>query len=299
MSFIGGGLKMDENLKEIKRVLWVVLLLNIMVALAKVILGSFVKSSSILADGFHSMADGSSNIIGLVGIAIAMRPVDKDHPYGHKKFETFAALGIAGLLALAIAGILHEAYERIVTPVIPKVNGLSFVVMLITLGINLWVVNYENKKGNTLQSDILVSDAYHTRSDIYVSLSVIVTLIAVKFGMIWVDTLASLVIAILIGIAAWEIIQHSSTVLCDKAMLDEEHVVDLAMQVNGVKGCHKVRSRGRQDDLKVDLHIQVDPMTVVQDAHLISHEVAAAVCRQIQGVSDVVVHVEPLGDVEG
>lgn len=287
-----------NNLKEIKRVLWVVLLLNVMVALAKVILGSLTKSNSMLADGFHSMADGSSNIIGLVGIAAAMRPVDKDHPYGHKKFETFAALGIAGLLGLAIVGILHEAYGRLLNPVTPEVNGLSLGVMVVTLGVNLWVVHYENKKGVALQSDILVSDAYHTRSDIYVSLSVIGTLIAVKFGIVWVDTVASLVIAILIGTAAWEIIQHSSTILCDKAMLDENHIADLALQVDGVKGCHMVRSRGRQDDLKVDLHIQVDPMTIVQDAHLISHEVAATVCRQIQGVSDVVVHVEPLGDVE-
>lgn len=289
---------MEDNLKEIKRVLWVVLFLNVSVALAKMILGIWVHSHSILADGFHSMADGSSNIIGLVGIATAMRPIDKDHPYGHKKFETFASLGIAGLLALAVVGILHEAYERVVHPVIPKVSILSFVILMVTFGINLWIVRYENKKGKALQSDILVSDAYHTRSDLYISLSVIITLIAVKFGIAWMDTAVSLVIAVFIGVAVWKIIHHSSKVLCDKAVLDENHIVHLALQVNGVKGCHMVRSRGRQDDLKVDLHIQVDPMTVVQDAHLISHEVAAAVCRQIRGVTDVIVHVEPVGDVE-
>jgi len=286
----------ENNLKQIKFVLWFVLVLNLTVALAKIMVGYLIRSNSMMADGFHSLADGSSNVIGLVGITAAMQPVDADHPYGHKKYETFSALGIAGLLGVAVLGILHEAFQRLANPVVPEVNPASFLVMLVTLGVNIWVVRYEKKRGEELKSDILISDSYHTGSDIYVSLSVIVTLVAVKFGLYFLDTVASLVIAILIAKAGWEIIKHSSSVLCDQAVLDEDRIVELVMTVEGVKGCHKVRSRGRADDLKVDLHIQVDPAIQIEKAHGISHEVVKTVCREIAGVSDVVVHVEPETD---
>jgi cation diffusion facilitator family transporter len=285
---------LNDNLVKIKRVLWIVLFLNLGVAAAKSIMGLLIRSTSMTADGVHSLADGSSNIVGLVGITAALKPVDRDHPYGHKKFETFASLGVVALLLLAVIGILHNAWSRLGRPVVPAVNGLSFLVMIFTLVVNLWVFRYENKQGRALHSDLLVSDAYHTLSDVYVSLAVIVTLLAVKFGMVWVDPAASLVIAGLIAHAAWEIIRHSSSVLCDKAVLDEERIVAIALEVGGVRGCHKVRSRGRADDLQVDLHIEVDPQIAVEKAHEISHQVAAAVSKSHEGVADVVVHIEPV-----
>lgn len=284
---------MDTNLKKIRQVLWIVLLLNLAVSLAKSLMGYLTKSNSMMADGFHSLADSSSNVIGLIGIAAAMKPEDQDHPYGHKKFETFAALGIAALLLIAIISILHEAWGRLENPVIPQISIASFIVMLFTLAVNILVVKYEKKQGEILKSDILISDAYHTTSDIYVSVSVIITLVAIKFGLVWLDTLASLVIAGFIAHAAWEIVSRSSSVLCDQAMLDEAQVTQTVIQVAGVEGCHKIRSRGRSDDLKVDLHIQVNPRIAVAQAHEISHLVAEALCREHQGVSDVVVHIEP------
>lgn len=284
---------MNEKMKQIKHVLWVVLFLNAAVSIAKIVLGLFTKSNSVLADGFHSMADSTSNIIGLVGISAAMMPVDRDHPYGHKKFETLAALGIAGLLGMTVLTILHQAYERMIHPVIPEVNFYSFIVMVATMGINILVVRYEKKQGTALQSDILISDFYHTASDIMVSLSVILTLVAIKLGWFWLDTIAAIIIAGLIAVAAWRIIKHGSMVLCDQAVLDEEQVISLAMEVDGVHGCHKVRSRGRKDDLQIDLHIQVDCAATIDEAHQIGHWVANVVRQEIEGVSDVVVHVEP------
>lgn len=284
---------MNDNMKKIKHVLWLVLVLNLAVATAKMILGLLTNSNSILADGFHSIADSTSNVIGLVGINAAMMPVDRDHPYGHKKFETLAALGIAGLLGMTVLTILHEAYERLAHPAIPAVNVLSFIVMLITMTINILIVGYEKKQGAVLKSDILLSDSYHTASDIVVSLSVILTLVAIKLGWFWLDTFAAMVIAGLIAMAAWRIIKQESMILCDQAILEEEEIVNLAMEVQGVQGCHKVRSRGRRDDLQIDLHIQVDYAATINEAHRIGHCVADAVRQEIEGVADVVVHVEP------
>lgn len=284
---------MNDKMSQVKHVLWVVLFLNIIVSTGKILLGFLTKSNSILADGFHSIADGTSNIIGLVGITAAMMPVDRDHPYGHKKFETMAALGIAGLLGMTVVTILHEAYERILNPVIPEVNLYSFLVMAGTMLINIMVVRYEKKQGAALQSDILLSDSYHTATDILVSLSVILTLVAIKLGWYWLDTVAAIIIAGIIAIAAWKIVKQGSMVLCDQAVLNEEAIINLAMEVDGVQGCHKVRSRGRRDDLQIDLHIQVDCAATIDEAHQIGHNVADAVRKEFEGVSDVVVHVEP------
>ncbi len=284
---------MNEKMRKVKHVLWVVLFLNAAVSIGKIVLGLYTKSNSILADGFHSIADSTSNIVGLVGISIAMMPVDRDHPYGHKKFETMATLGIAGLLGMTVVTILHGAYERIFDPVIPQVNIYSFLVMTVTVFINIMVVRYEKKQGIALQSDILLSDSYHTATDILVSLSVILTLVAVKLGWFWLDTVAAIIIAGLITVAAWKIIKQGSMVLCDQAVLNEEAIIGLAMEVEGVQGCHKVRSRGRQDDLQIDLHIQVDSDATIDEAHQIGHWVADAVRKEFEGVSDVVVHVEP------
>lgn len=284
---------MDAKMSKIKRVLWLIFGLNILVSGIKIILGYHTNTNSVLADGFHSLTDGTSNIIGLVGIHAAMAPVDREHPYGHKKFETMASLAIAALLSITVLTILHEAYERMINPVIPEVNLVSFAVMLITLGVNLLVVRYERKQGIALQSDVLISDSYHTGSDILVSLAVIATLIGVKLGWLWLDTVASLVIAALIAGAVWKIVKHAGAILCDRAVLDEERVVKLALEVEGVQGCHKVRSRGRSDDLQIDLHIQVNRDVTVAKAHDISHSVADLVRREIEGVGDVVVHVEP------
>lgn len=284
---------MKNDLSEVRRVLWIILFLNLLVSALKVLLGLFTVSQSMLADGFHSLTDGSSNVVGLIGLAFAMQPTDRDHPYGHKKFETFSTLGIAMLLILVVVGILHGTYERILNPIVPQVNWISFAVMLLTLVINFYVVKYELREGKRLQSDLLISDAYHTQSDIYVSLSVIVSLIAVKLGLIWVDTVAAIVIAVVISRAIWEIVKHSSMVLCDQAVLDEDLVGSIVMGVPGVLGCHKIRSRGREDDLNLDLHVLVSPTLTVEEAHEIADAVEAKVKTEIQGVSDIVVHIEP------
>ena len=123
-----------------------------------------------------------SNIIGLIGTAIAAKPADESHPYGHRKFETFTTIGIALLLFIISINIIKSGIAKIVNPVTPQVDIYSFIVMIITIAINIFVIIFETKAGKRLNSDILVSDAIHTKSDVYISLSVILSLIAVKLG---------------------------------------------------------------------------------------------------------------------
>jgi cation diffusion facilitator family transporter len=288
--------KRFAHYRTIKMVLISILALNWSVAIAKIVCGLVIRSSSMTADGFHSLSDGASNIIGLVGIHFASRPKDNDHPYGHRKYETFFALGIAFLLFIVAIGIVHESLGRFSNPVIPNINAISFIIMILTMVVNFFVMHYENKKGRELKSDILISDALHTRADIFISLSVIIALFAIKFGYPILDPIISMMIAIFIAYAGYGIMKTSSAILCDTAaILDVKQIVDIVLSIEGTKNCHKVRTRGRPDDIYVDLHVQVDNNTRIDAAHKISYAIEDAIKRSIPEVTDVVVHMEPKG----
>lgn len=283
-----------ERYRDIRRVLIKVLALNWLVALAKILYGLSTRSTSMAADGLHSLSDGTSNIIGLIGIRLAGQPTDSDHPYGHKKYETFFSLGIAVLLWFIAFNLFKQAILRIQHPITPKVNLTSFLVMLVTLVINVLVMRYEQKRGKALHSDILIADAKHTRADIFTSWTVIVALTAAKLNFPILDPLATLVISLFIAYTGYSIAKESSAVLCDSAaILDVKKIVDIVLKVPGVKTCHKIRTRGRPDDIYVDLHVQVSPDMPIGEAHRISYCIEESIKKDIPAVTDVVVHMEP------
>ena len=288
------NVKNAERSATARTVLIATLVLNWAIAAAKVVFGMLANLSSMVADGFHSFSDGASNILGLIGINIASRPADREHPYGHKKFETFFSLGIAALLFLLCVNFVSEGIRRFLHPVPTSVTGASFAVMIVTLAVNLSVMWYENRVGRRLKSDILVSDAKHTMGDIFTSLSVIAVMIADKFGMPGLDPAATIIIAVFIANAAVSIVKDSAQVLCDGTpALDTAGIEAVVRSVKGVSACHKIRARGREDDIYVDLHVQVDPAMRVDDAHDVSYRIEAAIKEKIPGVADVVVHIEP------
>jgi len=176
----------------------------------------------------------------------------------------------------------------------PLIDIKSFVIMIVTLITNTYVMYYERKKGIALKSDILISDAMHTRADILTSLSVIAALIFIKLGFPILDPIVTIMIALFIAYAGFKILKESSNVLVDSAaIMDVKRIEDIVFLVKGVKTCHKIRTRGRPDDIYVDLHVQVNPNMHVDNAHKISYAIEEAIKKGIPEVTDVVVHIEP------
>jgi cation diffusion facilitator family transporter len=284
-----------NHYQKIRKILLVILALNWLVALAKIIYGLTSRCSSMTADGFHSLSDGTSNLIGLLGIHFACQPVDKDHQYGHKKYETFFSLIISVMLFIVAFNLIREGWVRLLNPILPRVDISSFAVMLVTLMANIWIMRYEYKKGRELKSDILISDSMHTRADIFTSFSVIGSIVAIRSGLSIVDPLITMLISLFIGFTAFEIAKRGSDVLCDTAVfLDDRKITDIVLKTKGVRACHKIRSRGRIDDIHIDLHVQVNPNMHIDDAHQISYQIEKAIKSSISGITDVVVHMEPL-----
>jgi len=283
----------DRN-RSIRTVLWVVLFLNLGVALAKLVYGVLSHSAAMEADGFHSLFDGASNVIGLVGMWYAGRPADEDHPYGHDKFETFAAALIGILLVFAGYTVGKGAVDSLLGKGLPtEVTSISFAIMLGTLAVNILVTTWERRAGRRLGSEVLVADASHTLSDVLVSIGVIVSLVLVSLGVEMADGIVALLVAAAILRTAWGIMSGVLHTLGDAARLPAGEVAAVACAVPGVVGCHGVRTRGPEQRVYVDLHVQVTPQTTVDRGHAIAHEVEDALRHAYGQVTDVVVHLEP------
>ncbi|MDD5138213.1 MAG: cation diffusion facilitator family transporter [Candidatus Omnitrophota bacterium] len=280
--------------RAVRKILVLILGLNWLVAILKLVFGYLINSTSMVADGYHSFADGASNIVGLLGMRIAGQPMDEDHPYGHKKYETLASLIIAFLLFLVCLNLIHSGWERLRTKSAPEVNVWGFLVLGVTMLVNTGVMLYESRRGRALGSDILVADAMHTRADLLTSFSVAIAFIGVKLGFPILDPLVAMVIAVFIAFSGFEILKGSSAVLCDTAAIDRRAIERLVMAIPEVRKCHRIRTRGRHDDIFIDLHVLLDDTMQLVQAHDLTVKIEDMIKKEFCGVSDVVVHVEPL-----
>lgn len=282
------------RMKSIKRVLWAIFFLNLAVALAKYVYGLVSHSASMQADGIHSIFDSFGNLIGIVGITIAARPADDSHPYGHAKFETSASVVIGVLLLMAafnvatsaIASLYHGTYGVQVTP-------LSFAVMIFTLCVNLGVTYYERRKAKELQSEILGADANHTLSDALVSVGVIVGLAFAHFGFPVADPIMAIIVSAAILKTAIDVFKTALDTLSDHARLPEEDIRACVMGIDDVRSVHRIRTRGTEAEVYVDLHLLVDPNMTVSQAHDLSETIEGAVGKRFPQVAETLVHIEP------
>jgi cation diffusion facilitator family transporter len=279
---------------EVSRVLFRVLLLNVGVAVAKIAFGYASGAISILSDGFHSLTDAASNIVGLVGIHAARQPPDEDHPYGHRKYETVAAAALTIFLVLLFVEVLRNAFNhlsgRAATPSIP---AASFAVMIVTVGINLFVVSYESRAAARLGSEVLLADAIQTRGDVWTSLAVIAALAGARLGWPILDPLAALVVAGFIGWAGYQIARATTRILSDRMVMAESDVEEVVLGVPGVLGCHQIRTRGSVDHVFLDLHVWLPPDMHLMDAHAISHVVKDRLIARYPQIVDAIIHIEP------
>jgi cation diffusion facilitator family transporter len=278
----------------IRQVLWLVLLLNLTVAAAKFSYGLATNSVAMQADGIHSLFDGISNVVGLVGMWIAARPADENHPYGHGKFETFTAAVIAIMLVIAAYTVGKGALNELLGSGEPTtVQTGSFLVMIGTLAVNLFVTTWESRAGRRLGSEVLVADARHTLSDVAVSSGVIVSLVLVGLGWQQADAIVALLVTLVIIRTALGVIRGVARTLGDEARLPAVELAAVVRAMPGVVDCHSVRTRGLEQQVYLDLHVLIAPGTPIEEGHAIAHRVESELRERYAQIVDVIVHVEP------
>ena len=283
----------EPRFKAVARVLSQVLVLNVAVASAKIVYGYLSGSVSILSDGFHSLTDSFSNVAALVGVRVARKPPDYEHPYGHRKFETLAAALIAGFLMLVVVEILREAIGRFRAGEAPEITPAAFVVMIGTLAVNVAVTIYERRQAEALGSEVLYADSMHTRSDVYTSIAVIGALVGTRLGYPILDPVAAVIVVGFILHAGWNIAVSTSSILADRMVIDGAALRRVVLSVPGVLGCHQIRTRGPSDHVFLDLHVWMAADTPLSDAHARSHVVKDLLMERFPQIADAVIHIEP------
>jgi cation diffusion facilitator family transporter len=271
-----------------------VLVLNLAIAIAKIVFGYASGAISILSDGFHSLTDAASNGVGLVGVRVAGRPPDADHPYGHRKFETVAAAALTVFLGLLFVEVLRNAFNHLSGRALPHEFSMgSVVVMVVTVAVNLLVVSYESREAERLSSEVLLADAIQTRGDVWSSLTVIGALIGARLGWPILDPLAALVVAGFIGYAGYQIARATTRILSDRMVIAESDIERVVLSVPRVLGCHQIRTRGSSDHVFLDLHVWLPRDMHLMDAHAISHVVKDRLMARYPQIADAIIHIEP------
>ncbi|MFN8374200.1 MAG: cation diffusion facilitator family transporter [Anaerolineae bacterium] len=280
--------------QQVERVFIITLGLNLAVAFGKIFVGMATGALSITADGFHSMTDGSSNIVALIANRIADRPADSDHPYGHRRFETLAALAIGALLLLTGWEVVQGALERLSTGEGFEVSPLMFIVLGSTLLVNLFVSRYQIREGKRLNSQLLLADAANTSSDVFVTISVMVSMLLVGlFGWVWVDTVAALIVVGLIVRAGIKILRSTGSVLVDTAPYTPERLTEIVQSMPAVGQVERARSRGTPEAAQIDIDLRVPPETTAEQTAVLSDAIRQRLQQEVGGGAEVEVHFAP------
>lgn len=282
----------QETRQDVQRVLMTTLGLNVAVAFGKIILGVLTGALAITADGFHSLTDSAGNIAGLIGNYYAARPADENHPYGHQRFETLAALVIGALLLLTAWEMVQGVFERLQDAIPPQITPLTLVILIATLIVNIVVSQYQIREGERLNSTVLLADAQNTRADVWVTISVIIsTAIVAVTGWVWVDIVAAFVVVLLIGKAAWGILSQTGQVLVDTAPYEAQELNQIVADIDA--DVVRARSRGTRDAAHVDIDVRVPPEMTTDHSNSIAYAIRKQLEGQLEGLEEVEVHFVP------
>ena len=290
MTIDSGSSQISSRDSKVQRILLIEGSVNLLVFVAKLIVGLTTGSLAILGDAIHSMTDVINNVIAWSVVRLSHAPADREHPYGHRKFETLAVFFLASLLVvlafeLALRAITAE--QKIIEDSMWAVG-----VMLGVLCVNVALTIWQRRWANRLQSDILKADASHTLADVLTTVVVIVGWQLSAAGYLWLDRLCALAVASLILFLAFKLFQSAAPVLVDEFALDPEILTESIEDVPGIRQVSRVRSRWIGSEKAVDLVIGVDAGLSFEDSHQIATDVELHLERKF-GIADISIHVEP------
>ena len=283
-----------DRSRAVRRVLAGLLVANIAVLVAKAGIGMLSGSLAVIGDAVHSSVDAAYNVLGLVVVRVAAREPDEDHPYGHGKFETLGALGIVVFLSITCFELVRSAIGHLLSGGHAiQMSDLAVALLGATLLTNIFVAWYENRRGHQLSSELLIADAAHTRTDVFITIGVLIGVLFSRRGAVWVDPVIAIVIALLIVRVAYQILARAVPVLVDERAIPAPTIRQTAQAVEGVKSAYSIRSRGGNAGVRyAEVTIAVDPAANVSDAHAIADAVEARLKRDLE-LEEVTVHVEP------
>ncbi len=297
-SSLPGEVRFDET----RKVALVGAGVNLLLAIAKTVIGFVAQSQSLIADGVHSLSDLLSDGLVYAAAKQSAQGPDSDHPYGHGRFETAGTLGLAVLLFMAAGGIIWDAGSRLLSSEPLATPGvIALYAALFSIIANEALYHYTAGIGRKIRSDLLLANAWHHRTDAASSVVVFVGVGGAIAGFPYLDGLAAIAVGLMIGHVGWELGWPALQELVDEGM-DETEVSEinkLIQETNGVQALHMLRTRKMGGQASADVHILVDPVISVSEGHMIGQVVIDKLLEKIDPIIDVTVHIDPEDDEEG
>ena len=284
---------------EVRKVTLIGSLVDFLLGVAKILVGWLAHSQALIADGLHSLSDLATDFVVLYAAKHAHREADEDHPYGHGRIETLATVGL-GITLIAVAfGIGYDATRRMNEPDLLLAPGmLALAVAFVSVIAKEVIYQYTKKAALKLRSNMLMANAWHSRSDAISSIVVVFGVAGAMMGYSYLDAVAAIAVAVMIAKIGFDLVRASTKELIDTAL--EPEVVDAIRKeiskVDGVRALHMLRSRRSGADALVDLHVQVDPCISVSEGHQIGDTVRRRLMDRVDEVTDVTVHIDPEDD---
>lgn len=282
-----------------KRVTIVGALVNMALAIVKIVFGLIGQSQSLLADGIHSLSDLLSDGLVMLAAYHAQEEPDENHPYGHGRFETMGAMGLGLLLILAAVGIIWDAQERLFSPeTLLHPDSFTLYVALFSILANEGLYHYTVHSAKLIGSDLLRANAWHHRSDAVSSIVVMIGIGGTLAGLPYLDAIAAGLVGLMVIRIGWNLVHTAMQELVDSGLEQERvaHIREIILAVGGVLDVHMLRTRRLGSQASADVHVQVEPWLSVSEGHMISEEVRQCLLREIEELNDVTVHIDPEDD---
>lgn len=289
----------DERRRETIRVTLVGSVVDLTLGVAKLFFGFTAQSQALVADGIHSLSDLVTDGFVVYAASHASREADEEHPYGHRRIETVATVGLGVALFAVAAGIAWDAIERLFQPERLLHPGMAaLVVASISIVSKEIIYHYSMRIARKYRSDMLRANAWHSRTDAISSVVVVIGVIGTMAGLDYLDAIAAVGVALMIIKIAWDLMWSSVRELVDTGLDPEriELIRKTIQSVDGVSSLHMLRTRRMGGDALADVHIQVNPTISVSEGHHISEAVRATLIREIDELLDVTVHIDTEND---
>jgi cation diffusion facilitator family transporter len=273
---------------------------NIVLAIVKYVIGIYANSKALIADAVHSASDIAGSLAVLIGLRAAKKPPDEDHPYGHGKAESIAAIIVAILLLLVGVEIGKSSVEAFFDPIEPP-KIVAVVAVMISIIVKESMFRYKYKLGKKLNSDALIVNAYEHRSDVYSSIAALIGIGAAIIGgmleidwLVYADPLAGVIVSLMVLKMAWDLGKESIHNTLDHVLHDEDtkDLRKIVEKVPEVKKIDMLHAREHGHYVIIDLKISVDPQMTVEEGHRVGKRVKEKLL-EVANVQNVFVHINP------
>lgn len=293
-----GAQRREQRGRDSRRVTLVSGVVNLLMSTLQVVVGMLANSAALIADGIHSLSDLLSDVLVWFAARQAAQAPDREHPYGHGRFETAATLGLGIILVLVALGIVANGVERLFEEALAVPGLVALVVAGLGIAAKESLYWYTLAAARRLKSEMLRANAWHHRSDAISSVVVLIGVGGAVAGYAYMDAIAAILVGAMVAKIGWDLGWSALTELVDTA-LDEAKVSEakrVIMAIDGVRSVHMLRTRRHGAEASADVHVQVAPRLSVSEGHMISQAVEDRLIEKLDEITDVTVHIDPEDD---